>query len=277
MMYSKLFSSLVHSSLWSEPDHIRLLFITLLALADRDGIIYGSRSGLERASMIDLDAAEECDPWIRLMGPDDDSSDLMRNPENEGRRIEEIPGGFRIINYTYYRSLRDAEDRKAQNREAQQRHREKVSPSKPLSATVSRRKPAQSLSLSDSLSACKNKRRPKDLSEAVQYAKTKGISESDAEAFFDSQEAGGWTRNGEALKDWQASLRSWKANRWLPSQKQFSNGSSGFSDRKKRKEQIQNALNAQFRGADKDKQGRAIYTDEEKSERSRLYSEMEKL
>ncbi len=168
--------------------------------------------------MIDLDAAEQSDPWDRLMGPDNDSSDLLRNPDNEGRRIEEIPGGFRIINYVYYRSLRDAEDRKAQNREAQQRHREKVSPSKPVSATVIRRKPAQSLSLSDSLSACK--RRPKDLSEAVQYAKTKGISESDAEGFFDSMESGGWTRAGKPLKDWKAALRTWKRNGWLPSQKQ---------------------------------------------------------
>jgi hypothetical protein len=125
-------------------DHVRLLFITLLALSDRDGIVYGSRSGLMRAAMIDLDAAEEHDPWRILMGPDDDSSDLMRNPENEGRRIEEIPGGFKIINYTYYRSLRDAEDRKAQNREAQQRHREKISPDKPPSAKVSRGKPIES-------------------------------------------------------------------------------------------------------------------------------------
>ncbi len=228
MMYSKLFSSLVHSSLWSQMDHVRLLFITLLALSDRDGIVYGSRSGLERAALIDPDASLKHDPWRILMGPDDDSSDLMRNPENEGRRLEEIPGGFRIINYVYYRSLRDAEDRKAQNREAQQRHREKVSPSKPPSAKVSHGKPAQSLSLSDSLSAYK--RRPKDLGEAIQYAKTKGISESDAEAFYDSMEAGGWTRAGKALKDWQAALRTWKANRWLASQK---NGSKQTFSRPK--------------------------------------------
>lgn len=226
MMYSKLFSSLVHSSLWSQMDHVRLLFITLLALSDRDGIVYGSRSGLERAALIDPDAALEHDPWRILMGPDDDSSDLMRNPDNEGRRIEEIPGGFKIINYTYYRSLRDAEDRKAQNREAQQRHREKISPSKRTSAAVSRSKPAQSLSLSDSLSACK--RRPKDLSEAVQYAKTKGISESDAEGFFDSMEAGGWTRAGKSLKDWKAALRNWKRNQWLASQRPSNNGQRQF-------------------------------------------------
>ncbi len=230
-------------------DHVRLLFITLLALSDRDGIVYGSRSGLERAAMIDLDVAEEHDPWRILMGPDDDSSDLMRNPENEGRRIEEIPGGFKIINYTYYRSLRDAEDRKAQNREAQQRHREKISPSKPQSAKVSGRKPAQSLSLSDSLSACK--RRPKDLSEAVQYARSKGISAEDAEAFFDSMEAGGWTRNGNALKDWKAHLRSYKSNGYLASQK---NGSSVGTSRKmsafeveKRKTAISEEINKIFR------------------------------
>ncbi len=139
MMYSKLFSSLVHSSLWCQPDHVRLLFITLLALSDRDGIIYGSRAGLERAAMINPDACLKRDPWKALMEPDDNSSDLLRNPDNEGRRLEEIQGGFRIINYTYYRGLRDAEDRKNQNREAQQRFRNKVSPRKPRSAKLSQR------------------------------------------------------------------------------------------------------------------------------------------
>jgi hypothetical protein len=139
MLYSKLFSSLVYSSLWSEPDHIRILFITMLALADRDGYVYGSRNGLMRAALIDMDAADEHDPFQSLMTPDKDSSDLLRNPDNEGKRIEEIPGGFKIINYTYYRGLRDAEDRKVQNREAQRRHREKGK-----SATVSHGKPIES-------------------------------------------------------------------------------------------------------------------------------------
>ncbi len=146
MMYSKLFSSLVHSSLWCQPDHIRLLFITLLALSDRDGIIYGSRAGLERAACIDPDACLNRDPWKELMEPDSNSSDLLRNPDNEGRRIEEIPGGFKIINYTYYRGLRDAEDRRIQNQEAQRRHRQKVSPSKPGSAKLSQRHDIESKS-----------------------------------------------------------------------------------------------------------------------------------
>jgi len=144
MAYSKLFSSLVHSSLWGEQDHVRLLFITLLAVADRDGHCWGSRSGFERLAMLDPDASEERDPWFVLMSPDKDSSDRLRNPENEGRRIREIPGGFEIINYTYYRSLRNDDDRKEQNRVAQRKHRAKISRGQPPSAKVSRVKPRSS-------------------------------------------------------------------------------------------------------------------------------------
>jgi hypothetical protein len=211
MMYSKLFSSVVHSSLWSEPDHIRLLFITLLALADKDGIVYGSRSGLERAAMIDPDAAEKCDPWERLMGPDSDSSDLLRNPENEGRRIQEIPGGFRLINYDYYKALRDAEERKIQNREAQRRHREKsatVSRSQPASATVSRRKPIKSKSKIEIESKI-----PKHLNDVLVYAQNINLPASEAEKFYDHFTSNGWRVGGRtAMKDWKAALRNWKRN-----------------------------------------------------------------
>lgn len=138
MGYSKLHSSLVNSSLWTEPDHVRLLFITLLALCDKDGCVYGSRPGLERAAMLDPDECLEVNPWEVLLGPDKHSSDKMRAPENEGRRIEEIPGGFRLLNFAYYRGLRNDDDRREQNRIAQERFRNK---SKPASATVSRRNP----------------------------------------------------------------------------------------------------------------------------------------
>jgi hypothetical protein len=143
MSYSKLFSSIVHSSLWTEEDHVRLLFVTLLAIADREGHVYGSRNGLERAANIQYDVdAGDVDPWQALMEPDSDSADLMRNPENEGRRIEAVDGGFRILNYLYYRSLRNDDDRREQNREAQRKFRERsVSRNKPRSANVKRVKP----------------------------------------------------------------------------------------------------------------------------------------
>jgi hypothetical protein len=150
MAYSKLFSSIVHSSLWTEEDHVRLLFVTLLAIADREGYIYGSRMGLERLANI---GNHDRDPWQVLMEPDGDSSDLMRNPENEGRRIEQVPGGFRILNFLYYRGLRNEDDRRKTNREAKQRERARIKLAQ-QSASVNQGQPAsakvsQSLPISD--------------------------------------------------------------------------------------------------------------------------------
>lgn len=139
MAYSKLHSSIINSSLWCEPDNVRLLFITLLAMADKQGYIYGSRGGIERIAFIVIDD-DEPDPWTVLMSPDQDSSDRVRSPENEGRRIEEVSGGFRLLNWDYYHGLRNDDDRAEQNRRAQEKYRNK---NKPPSATVSPHKPVK--------------------------------------------------------------------------------------------------------------------------------------
>jgi hypothetical protein len=144
MGFSKLHSSLVNSSLWTQPDSTRILFITLLALSDRSGMVYGSREGISRIANVAPDDIDEA--WSSLMSPDPDSSDRLRNPENEGRRIEEVPGGFRLLNYPYYRGLRNEDDRREQNREAQERFRKKaaISQRQPRSATVSPDNPPSS-------------------------------------------------------------------------------------------------------------------------------------
>lgn len=54
-----------------------------------------------------------------------------RNPDQEGRRL--LPqGGFlyHVVTHEIYRAIRDEDDRKRQNREAQQRHRAKISSTK---------------------------------------------------------------------------------------------------------------------------------------------------
>jgi hypothetical protein len=141
MSYSKLHSSVVSSSLWSQPDPVRLLFVTLLALADQDGVVYGSKSGLSRIAVIkpeDVDRA-----WEILQSPDPESCDIERAPENEGRRIEKVSGGYRLLNFTYYRNLRNDDERRASNRVAQERFRAK---SKPPSSPVITSHPPSPLS-----------------------------------------------------------------------------------------------------------------------------------
>jgi hypothetical protein len=122
-MYAKLFASILDSSLWSENPYICKLFVTMLAMADVKGYIFASRPGLaHRARM----PREETDAALeRLLSPDPDSSDKLRNPENEGRRVEEIDGGWRLLNFTYYRDLKDADERREQFRQGSRRYRAK--------------------------------------------------------------------------------------------------------------------------------------------------------
>lgn len=95
--FVKLFSSIVTSSVWCEPDPILRVWIAMLATADVDGVVQGSIPGfasLSRVSVDDMRAA-----IAKLTGPDPDS----RTKERDGQRIEEVPGGWRILNYAAYR------------------------------------------------------------------------------------------------------------------------------------------------------------------------------
>ena len=78
----------------------------------------------------------------------------------------------------------------------------------------------------------RNKRESKaraSLSEVIEYAISRGLPESDGEHFFNSQEAGGWTRNGKPLKDWRAAFRTWQSGGYLPSQKKAAQAKIGSS------------------------------------------------
>lgn len=123
MMYTKLFSSIVHSSIWLEDLETKVLWITLMALMDRQGCVYGSVGGLARTAGISQKRTREI--LDRFLAPDPDSADLARAPEREGRRIEIVDGGWRLLNASHYRAIRDQEERREQNRAAQARARAK--------------------------------------------------------------------------------------------------------------------------------------------------------
>lgn len=122
-MYSKLFSSILTSSVWSESSDVCKVWVTMLALQDREGFVFGSPVGLARVCALSVDVVD--DALGRFLAPDPRSGDILRNPENEGRRIEVVEGGWKIINGPYYRDLRDADERRIQNRDAQRRRRKK--------------------------------------------------------------------------------------------------------------------------------------------------------
>lgn len=103
MTFTKLFSSITASTIWAEPDHTRLVWITMLAMADQHGRVWASIPGLANMARVSIEKCEES--LEALQSPDKYS----RTKEFEGRRIEEIDGGWRLLNHGKYRAIRDEE------------------------------------------------------------------------------------------------------------------------------------------------------------------------
>lgn len=57
------------------------------------------------------------------------------------------------------------------------------------------------------------------LDELREYAVGLGMPESDGEACFERWEGNGWKNGGNPILDWKATMRSWKLNGYLASQK----------------------------------------------------------
>lgn len=117
MGFAKLWDGIVLSTIWRAPDHVRLLWITMLALADRHGTVLASVPGLADAAHISV---EDCRDALRMLAePDPDS----RTQDFEGRRIQDVDGGWLLLNYPKYRQMRDEDKRREQVRAAVERHR----------------------------------------------------------------------------------------------------------------------------------------------------------
>lgn len=118
--YTKLFNSILHSTIWSEPDHVRIVWITMLAMSDQYGDVQAAVPGLARMAGKSVEEVE--DAISRFQQPDPYS----RTTDNEGRRVEVIEGGWHLLNHGKYRQLMSAEERKEYNRKKQAERRAKI-------------------------------------------------------------------------------------------------------------------------------------------------------
>ena len=116
--YTKLFASITDSTIWKAPDATRLVWITLLAMADQNGIVEAAVPPLADRARVPL---ADCITALKfLSGPDPWS----RTPDFEGRRIVAVDGGWFLINHAKYRAIRNADDRREQARVAMAKLRE---------------------------------------------------------------------------------------------------------------------------------------------------------
>lgn len=104
--YTKLFNSIIASTIWSEPDTVRIVWITLLAMVDRTGVVETSIPGLSVLARV---SQEDCEKAIAVLEAPDKYS---RNQQWEGRRIKKTEGGWVILNYAMYRAKLSADERR---------------------------------------------------------------------------------------------------------------------------------------------------------------------
>jgi hypothetical protein len=115
--YTKLFSSITESTIVSEPVATRWLWVTMLAMADAGGCVYAAVPGLARRANISLAETEAA--LATFYAPDPYS----RTKEHEGRRIEDIDGGWRLLNHAKYAAIRSEAERTEYKREWDRRNR----------------------------------------------------------------------------------------------------------------------------------------------------------
>lgn len=120
--FTKVYRSILTSSVWTTPHPrlhmIRCVWMALLFMADNKGIVHSSVPGLAAAAVVTLDEAEEA--LALFLAPDRYS----RTEEHEGRKIEKIKGGWRLLNYSIYRETARAELAKESKREWYYRNRD---------------------------------------------------------------------------------------------------------------------------------------------------------
>lgn len=110
--FVKLYGTIITSSIWLEKDSTLRVWITMLATADKNGFVAGSIGGLAHVSRVSrLKCVQALE---KFLAPDDDS----RTKTDDGRRIEAVDGGWRIINHKKYRDMRTEDQVKEAERKA---------------------------------------------------------------------------------------------------------------------------------------------------------------
>ena len=111
-----LFQDIRNSSLWVLDSDIRIVWFTLLTMADPEGYVAAALPGIAHAANVPLAKAREA---IALFeAPDPDS----RTTAHEGRRIEKVPRGWLILTYADHQKRARHEADKARKRRWAREH-----------------------------------------------------------------------------------------------------------------------------------------------------------
>ena len=236
--YTKLFTSIVTSTIWNEDDKTRIVWITMLALADKNGEVQGSVPGLARVAGVSVD---DCRASVaKFLSPDPDS----RTKDDEGRRIEEIEGGWHLLNHRKYREMASKDESREAEAKRKARYRDKLKRNE-KSGTV----PDKSHEVPESqhiaeaeaeaeAEAVKPKRvaaAPSRFSkpsadEIAAYGITLSPQFTKACEFWDFYQSKGWKVGNSPMKDWKATVRNWKRKDSAPPPPKTYSHANGYNE-----------------------------------------------
>ena len=140
VMYNKIFTKILDSSIWLETNPTRIVWMTFLASMDETGYAHFAALGnLAARARVTLEEAAAA--VAVLEAPDKESSD----PANDGRRIERIPGGWMVLNAEKYRLLVTRAVIQEQTRLRVARYREKNRGNAPVTVSNEPVTPSEAL------------------------------------------------------------------------------------------------------------------------------------
>jgi len=114
MGYTKIDNGIFSSTLWwsADPQAFRVFFY-MLATINRAGIWEGTLPGIAGQCRLSIEQTEEIIAYLEA------PEKYSRSQEHEGRRIQKVDGGWKVLNYWKYR-LKDYSTER--NREYDEKH-----------------------------------------------------------------------------------------------------------------------------------------------------------
>lgn len=151
--YTPIFANVLQSRLWTMPPSTRCVWLWMQLRADPEGFVCTDTAGVAVGAMVTIEAAREALSELGEASEDADPDD-----PHQGRLIERVPKGFRVLGFEGRRDLAQNEARKARMRRYMRmvRAREKGAqlPAEPANDTAVS-------AVSESVSAPKPKPKPK--------------------------------------------------------------------------------------------------------------------
>lgn len=123
--FTKLFGSILTSSIWTEDASTRLVWIAMLALKNGKHRVEASVPGLAHAARVSL---EDCEKALaKLESPDPYS----RSQEFEGRRVRREGGGWLVLNGERWMATMSNDATRERNRKWMKNYRDRVKSERP--------------------------------------------------------------------------------------------------------------------------------------------------